>query len=306
MPSVSVIIPVYNRVELICQALSSVRAQTFRDFEVVVVDDGSTDSTAAVVKAHYPEVRLIQKENAGVSAARNRGIQEARGEWIAFLDSDDVWLPHKLSRQVAFLELHPDIDLLYARMWSYTVGREHERQLEPKSVSLTFEDLLNGHNSVTTSTVMVRRRVFDVVGMFNEGLPAVEDHELWIRIAERFKLGFLDEVVAEYRRHALSTTAEPVRLHEGYRRFYVWLIETYGDRLESRREKEKLLARFEYLCGASALKRGNRARARKLVGQALRRDSFVGLQFPRGSVIRKAWSLIKPYFVYAMALQSKQ
>src|SRR5690349_3602213 len=109
MPKVSVIIPTYNRAQFIARAVDSVLEQTYKDFEIIVIDDGSSDNTQEILKAYEGKIRYVYQQNKGISAARNRGIQEAKGEYIAFLDSDDVWKPEKLSVQVAILDVNPHV-----------------------------------------------------------------------------------------------------------------------------------------------------------------------------------------------------
>jgi glycosyltransferase involved in cell wall biosynthesis len=212
-----VVIPTYNRAPMLVEAIRSVQRQTFRDWEMIVVDDGSTDETPRVIRPYLSGLVYLRQERHGVAAARNSGIQNSCGTYVAFLDSDDLWLPRKLERQLEFLESHPEVGLLYARMWSYSLDSPQKRRLEPRCVARSFEELLNGPNSVTTSTVLIRRDCLEKVGLFNPDLPAVEDHELWLRVARRHAIGFLDEPLAEYRRHGASSTADPVRLYEGYR-----------------------------------------------------------------------------------------
>ena len=303
-PAVSVIIPTYNRAQMLCEALASVRRQTVQDFEVLVVDDGSSDDTAAVAKAFAPQAIYLRQEHGGVAAARNLGIRSARASYIAFLDSDDLWLPHKLERQLAFLREHPSVGLLYARMWSYHVDRPTERQLEPRAVARSFDELLNGPNTVTTSTVIVRRECFDIVGLFDPSLPTVEDHELWLRIAHRFPLAFLEEPVAEYRRHGGGFNADHAALYEGYRRFYELMLRDHRSRLRNPKAATRQLAKFEYLCGTAALKQGERQRALHLISQALRRDPALGSQFvtPNISWPAKLWLPIKPYAAWTASI----
>lgn len=304
IPTVSVIIPTYNRAQMLREALASVRRQTVQDLEALVIDDGSSDDTAAVAKAFAPLVTYLRQDNGGVAAARNLGIRRATAPLVAFLDSDDLWLPHKLERQLAFLRRHPAVGLLYARMWSYHVDRPSERNLEPRTVAHSFDELLNGPNTITTSTVIVRRECFDVVGVFDPSLPTVEDHELWLRIARRFPLAFLDEPLAEYRRHHVSLNADESALYEGYRRFYDVVLRDYRGRLRNPTAAMQQLAKFEYLCGTTALKRGESREAVRLIARALRRDAGLGRQFagPQASFSERVWLALKPYAALAASV----
>jgi glycosyltransferase involved in cell wall biosynthesis len=121
-PLISVIVPAYNTSRTIAETLDSVLAQTFEDYEVVVVDDGSPDDVAELVARSYPQVRLVRQENRGLAGARNTGIKEAKGEYVAFLDSDDVWLPRKLELQVEQIKTHPEADVFYADCYFWKDG----------------------------------------------------------------------------------------------------------------------------------------------------------------------------------------
>ena len=194
---VSVIIPVYNRPEAVCRAIESVLTQTCQDFEVVVVDDASTDATPAVVEACAdPRVTLIRHErNRGGSAARNTGIQASSAPYVAFLDSDDEWLPHKLERQLAVFEGAANrVGLVYAgveRVYEDgVVSRDHPRSERDLTRALLLENVIG-----ETSVGMVRRRVLDETGGFDESLPSCQDLDLWLRISERFDCVAVPEVL---------------------------------------------------------------------------------------------------------------
>lgn len=200
-PVVSVVIPTFNRASLLPRTLESVLAQTFGAFEILVVDDGSEDDTAeVVVRMADPRIRyLAMPENRGVAAARNHGLAEARGEFIAFLDSDDEWFPEKLERQVAcFRDGPPELGLVYTGVQD--LHERGERRIQrPTHRGDLYETLLLG-NVVHGggSNVMIRRTVVDVVGGFDETLPAIEDFDYWLRIARHFTLDFVSDVLLTY------------------------------------------------------------------------------------------------------------
>ena len=296
-PTVSVIIPTYNRASMLRQALESVRLQGVEDVEIIIVDSHSTDETLQVIQEFQPGILHLQQKRLGVAAARNLGIRNASAPFIAFLDSDDLWLADKLKRQLDFLQQHPEVALVYARMWSYSVESPQKRRLDPPTVARSFEQLLNGRNTVTTSTVIVRRECFDTVGVFNPHLRAAEDHELWLRILRQFPIAFMDEVMAEYRRHGISINTDPPLLYDGYRRYFEIILNEYRPWLKNPRAAERHLAKFEYLCGTTALKKGEARRAVGLVGRALQRDRWLGKQFIRQETSwpQKLWLPIKPY-----------
>jgi glycosyltransferase involved in cell wall biosynthesis len=215
-PAVSVIVPAYNAAAFIAETIQSALDQTYRDFEIIVVDDGSRDGTPARVAAFGERVRLHQQPNSGVARARNTGVSLARGEWIAFLDADDLWLPEKLERQLAC----STAPMTFTDR--YNIGErsglpEIQSVCQPMHGGDIFEVLLGG-NFITTSSVMIRREIFEQYGGFDVSLNGTEDWDLWLRVAENHDVGFCPEPLTRYRLHAdgLSRNFETVkreRLH---------------------------------------------------------------------------------------------
>ncbi len=193
VPEVSVIIPTYNRLPFLREAVASVLNQTHRDFELILVDDGSTDGTAEYAQGLPAPVVYLYQENAGPSAARNRGIRAARGAFLTFLDSDDLWQPRKLATQVAFMHAHPEAVVCYTdEIWIRRGVRVNPRNKHRKYGGWIFERCLP-LCIVSPSSVLMRRRFFDVVGLFDETLPACEDYDLWLRGALHFPFHFIAE-----------------------------------------------------------------------------------------------------------------
>jgi len=189
---VSVIIPTYNRAWCLPQAVASVLAQTFQNFELIVVDDGSRDDTARIAASWEPPVRFLQQANQGVSAARNRGIRASRGRLLAFLDSDDGWQPDKLARQVAFFEAHPAAMICQTdEIWIRRGVRVNPKHRHRKPSGWIFEASLD-LCLVSPSAVMARRELFDTVGVFDEELPACEDYDLWLRVSARYPVHLIE------------------------------------------------------------------------------------------------------------------
>jgi len=206
MPKVSVIIPTYNCAKYICQAVDSVLAQTYRDFELVVVDDGSTDNTKELLMQYGKQLRYIYQENRGMTAARNTGINNSSGEYIAFLDSDDMWLPSKLQRQVKLLDEAPEVGLVYC--WHYYIDAEGNRCTfcnnrigrSFESGSRLFEKLIeNNVISGGASTPVIRRECLEKSGMFDESIPYSGDWDLWLRISMDYIVAVIPEPFACYR-----------------------------------------------------------------------------------------------------------
>ena len=191
-PLVSVIIPTYNRGWILKEALESVLAQDFRDFELIVVDDGSTDGTAELLAACGPPVRVLTQPNRGVSAARNLGLSAARGQLVAFLDSDDLWLPAKLKEQVGFFRANPEAMICQTQeLWIRDGVRVNPKERHRKFSGMIFERCLP-LCLVSPSAVMMRTCLFEVVGVFDEQLPACEDYDLWLRISCRYPVHLID------------------------------------------------------------------------------------------------------------------
>jgi glycosyltransferase involved in cell wall biosynthesis len=193
VPLVSVIIPTHNRARLVERAIRSVLDQDFTDFELIVVDDGSTDSTKTLLESFQGRLKPIVQENKGVSAARNRGIRSSRGALLAFLDSDDEWLPKKLTRQVELYSPERPLFICHTGETWIRDGREvPQRNYHRKQGGLFFERALK-RCLISPSSVMVSRRLLDEVGWFDESLPAAEDFDLWLRITAFHDVDFIPE-----------------------------------------------------------------------------------------------------------------
>ncbi len=192
MALVSVIIPTFNRAKWVKRAVSSVLFQTFEDYEVVVVDDGSTDGTLDGLEVFSGRIKcLAHGSNRGVSAARNTGIRAGTAPYLAFLDSDDYWLPEKLARQMDFLRRAPEIRACQTEeIWIRHGRRVNPREKHLKPSGEIFEPSLK-RCLVSPSAVILKRSLLEEIGLFDESLPACEDYDLWLRIASRFPIQLL-------------------------------------------------------------------------------------------------------------------
>ena len=191
----SVIIPTYNREMFILEALESVALQTTAPYEVIVVDDGSTDRTQALVAKHFPSVVYIRTHNQAVSIARNTGYQRSKGNIIAFLDSDDLWLPSKLEEQLPYLEENPAIRILHCNEEWRRTGKllPQKKYHEKKGGELFFESL--PRCVISPSAVIMRKEILIEFGQFDESLVACEDYDLWLRITSRELVGFIEKTL---------------------------------------------------------------------------------------------------------------
>jgi glycosyltransferase involved in cell wall biosynthesis len=194
MPSVSVIIPTFNRSQKLIRAVRSVLKQTFRDFEVIVVDDGSSDDTYQAMTSYLPMIQYVRKEvNQGVSAARNSGIRRASGPWIAFLDSDDYWLEDKLSIQMKYIEGNPGtLACQTEELWIRDGKRVNPRRRHKKPSGDIFAQSLK-LCLVSPSSVALKRSLLDEIGLFDEALPAAEDYDMWLRISCRYPIHLIEK-----------------------------------------------------------------------------------------------------------------
>ncbi len=228
-PKVSVVIPTYNRADLIGLALESIQRQSFRDYEIVVIDDGSKDGTDAVVAAQAPEARYTWQENVGIPEAINVCVRAARGEYIAFLGSDDALLPGALERQVAALDANPNVGMVHGAAWLMDEAGRLTEVLRPRFANGDYVrdglaervDLLFT-NHIVAPTVMIRRQCFDEAGLFDLRLGLYEDWNMWNRVLKTWDVAYLHQPVTCYRVHggdagSIFHTADPRRL-ERFRR----------------------------------------------------------------------------------------
>ena len=191
-PLVTVIIPTYNRGWVLKEAIDSVLSQDFEDFELIVVDDGSTDNTQDILDGYDRDIMVLRQDNRGVSAARNAGIASASGQFIAFLDSDDLWLPGKLSSHVDFFNLNPEALICQTEeLWI-----RNGKRVNPKNRHKKFSGMIFKHSLplciVSPSAVMLKKNLFTKTGMFDEKLPACEDYDLWLRISCKYPIYLID------------------------------------------------------------------------------------------------------------------
>jgi glycosyltransferase involved in cell wall biosynthesis len=200
-PTVSVIVTSYNYGRFLPEAMDSVLAQTLRDLEVIVIDDGSTDDTAAVTQRYLgdPRIRYHRTDHLGQPKAKNTGIRLTRAGLIAFLDADDAWMPTKLEKQVALFQNRPEVGVVYSRR---LMMDEAGRDMPYRQPTLYRGEVLGAmfrRPFVCFSSCMVRRSVFDDVGLFDESIPMSIDYDLWMRAAMRYRFDYVDEPLVKYR-----------------------------------------------------------------------------------------------------------
>jgi len=214
--NISVVIPSYNRKEFLKRSIDSAINQTKKPFEIIVVDDGSTDGTESMIKSDYDFVKFIKQKNKGVSAARNIGIEVSIGEWICFLDSDDEWKKDKLEKQINAMKSNPGYKFFHSNeIWIKNGIRINQKKKHKKYGGDIFDKCLDMCR-ISPSSVMINKTVFDEVGNFNEDLVVCEDYELWLRICDKYRVFFIDEpLIIKYGGHQgqLSYSIESIENH---------------------------------------------------------------------------------------------
>jgi glycosyltransferase involved in cell wall biosynthesis len=218
--NVSVVIPTYNRAKYLRVALESVISQTCLPAEIIVVDDGSTDNTQEVVRDYIHHIRYFAQTNSGPSAARNLGIRESRHAYIAFLDSDDAWMPYKLEHQMDWFNREPSLGMTGTRYLSCDEFLHNPREQLIFQLAPSDNEEILIRNLWPTPSIIICRRCIEVVGLFDENLRYAEDWDLWMRIASRFPIKTIHEPLVLVRNHKDSLIASHDNILSN---FYVWL-----------------------------------------------------------------------------------
>ena len=200
MPTVSVIIHTYNNEKFIAETVESVLNQTYKDYEIIVVDDGSEDGTRDALIPYMQKIRYHYKENGGIASAKNAGISLSETEFVAFLDHDDLWVPDKLQLQMEHFNENPQIGLVYAKYTSFRDGKELRTKPEKGYSGWIFKELL-AKSFIQTSTVVVKRECLDAVGPYDETFSLGDEYDMFLRIAQKFQCGFVDKGLTRYRVH---------------------------------------------------------------------------------------------------------
>lgn len=216
MMNISVVIPTYNRIELLKRSIDSVINQTIKPSEIIIVDDGSNDGTEAMVKKKYDSLKLIKQKNKGASAARNSGIKASSGEWICFLDSDDEWKNDKLEKQITAVANNSDYKFFHSNeIWIKNGKRINQKKKHKKYGGDIFKKCLDMCR-ISPSSVLIDKNIFEEIGFFNENLVVCEDYELWLRICDKYEVFFIDEpLIFKYGGHQgqLSYSINSIECH---------------------------------------------------------------------------------------------
>ena len=205
---ISVVIPTYNRLHTLVRAIDSIKSQTSAVDEIIIVDDGSNDGSSDYILRNHPEIELVQTKNAGVSAARNTGIRKAKFEWIAFLDSDDSWLPEKISFIRDAKQNHNEFQFFHSEeIWVRNGVRVNAMAKHQKAGGWIFEKCLP-LCVISPSAVVIRKSLLESAGLFDESLPACEDYDLWLKLCQRHPVWFIDTaLITKFGGHADQLSA---------------------------------------------------------------------------------------------------
>lgn len=306
LSEVAVIVPCYNAAKYLARALDSVLSQTHPNFQVYVIDDGSTDETARVMRPYLEYVSWIRQQHSGPAAARNHGISISKERYIAFLDADDFWLPAKLERQIALLKQNPSVGLVCSdcetlKKQKYT-GSYFANTKMPATGRL-FESLTRDC-FIFTPTVLVRRQCLAEVGQFDESLAVSEDFHLWLRIAARWDIAVVPEVLAvrEICAEGLSSSTRPEKyLENGIAALENVKSVCIGLTWPEARGLQKAIAQRYYVYGSYLLAGGHPEESRKKLTVALQRWPVLwrawakyGLTMLPGSVSRRLLESRRP------------
>ena len=302
-PKVSIIMPTHDRAELLKEAIKSVLAQTYQNWELIIVDDGSTDDTSDVVE-HYrrltPRIQYIYQAQYGVSRARSRGLAFVQGTYVAFLDDDDLYLPKKLERQIAFLDAHPEAGLVYSSVEHVDLRTETSRVI-PTQPARTFLELVRGC-TIQTSSVLVRKTCFDQVGTFRGDLLGCDDYEMWLRIAKEYPIAFLPERVAVYRFHQSNLSYNWPQRYENLMNVFHGLLAKPGFSGTQRRAIRRSCARLSYTRASELVETGSVRQAAVYYAQAIRHNPAVGIDISWSRYGNWIYRSVRPYAAWFYCL----
>jgi len=305
MPKVSVIIPTYNRAKYLPKAIDSVLNQTYQDFEIIIVDDGSIDNTKDILAKYDGKIRYFYQENKGPSAARNLGIKKACGEYVAFLDADDIWFPDKLDKQLGIFNNDDKIGLVHSQM--YVISNNNlaslSQNIKPKRLpGSSFAELLF-YGSGPPSTFMVKHKCFKKTGLFDKNLKTLEDLDMAVRIARFYKVVFIPFPLGSYRQHTTNTTLNTEKVYKGQVSYWAKALTQYAEEVPTTLMKEKL-AENSYLLGKVFFNKDNYVEANRSICRAIRICPYVSLTLIslKTTLKTKIVVFIKPYLALIFSI----
>lgn len=281
---VSVVIPAYNAAHLLSEAIDSVRSQTFTDWELWIVDDGSTDNTQEIVDRYCRKderIQLVTQKNSGVSSARNLGVARSQGELIAFLDADDRWLPEKLRVHVEFMNSRPEVGVSFARVEFLTVdGIPTNKRTNCSLINLSAADFLYTNPTVTTSNVVVRRELFEKLQGFDQTINYSEDIELLFRSVHYSGVEGIDRVLVRYRVHNTGLSSTLYRMEAGWHKL-IEKARTLNSELVDRHYASAYASYLQYLARQTLRLKSPAAIGVDFVDRAFQSDRSAILKNPK-------------------------
>lgn len=272
MSEVSVILPCYNGARWIGKAIESVLAQTYKNFEFIIIDDGSTDNSHEIIASYMGDERIsyIYQKNRGFSATINRGITESNGCLIGFIGQDDQWVINKLELQVRKFDKHEDTALVYSSFYYIDLEDQIIGMAKPKvHTSLSKKEMIKHlfqNNFIGFETVLLQRKCFDTAGLFDERLVGFSDHDMWLRVAGLFKIEFLDQFLVKKRLHRLQLSSTNDVLKDRFR-LVINAIDRFPFLKDVGRQK---LAAIYYSWGVTLLKKGNTEQGKQILLKAIK------------------------------------
>lgn len=281
MPRVSILLTCFNHIRYLPECWQGIRAQTFRDFEVIAIDDGSTDGTREWLKANAKDAKLLFNENnLGTYASLNRGLEEAKGDFIAILNDDDLWAPKKLEAQLALFERHPKVGLVHTD-GGFIDGEG--KPLAGSPLGFEFPRTETGNaiipllyaNKIIASAALVRKSCFDEVGSFNPEYFGSGDWEMWLRIVEKWDIGYVDEKQTFYRVHGDNASHKLERIWQDDEKLRLWIRSKYENYVALGLDPEDLKeakAHNEACLGTVMMLNGKPVESRAAYRESLRLD----------------------------------
>ena len=270
----SIILPCYNGSLWISDAVKSVLRQTLDDFELVIVDDGSTDNSKSIISPYLGDERVhyIYQENRGFSGAVNRGIKESKGDLIGFIGQDDIWVPNKLEVQVKYFDEHKNVDLVHSNYCSINSEGRIIKVIDMKIPSFSSRkkliECLFINNFIGFETALVKKRCFDEVGFFDERMTGFSDHDMWLRIAGKFNIAYIDLPLVKKREHELQLSKTGIE--QVLRDEFLMVNKAINHYSFLKKAERKKLAALYYIWGTTMLQKGRNEKAKQKFLKAIR------------------------------------
>ena len=269
MPTVSVIIHTYNNEKFIVETVESVLNQTYKDYEIIIVDDGSEDGTRDALMPYMQKIRYHYKENGGIASAKNAGINLSEAEFVAFLDHDDLWVPDKLQLQMECFNENHQVGLVYAKYTSFRDGKELRTKPEKGYSGWIFKELL-AKSFIQTSTVVVKKECLNAVGPYDESFSLGDEYDMFLRISKKFQCGFVDKGLTRYRVHDTNASNNDFLFDNEnlgvYKKVYNNFMDLDG---EEKRILRKRIARYSMKVAEGLNRQGKLEESKKYQKEAL-------------------------------------